>query len=100
MTDPDTQYGLIFKQSEIVGLKLANTLRRRMKPISKEAREIVEAVVGGAKIHDGFYCGSDCWSVIKPSPVTNPCSNCGGCGYTSIGCKCPTCHGTGKEGDQ
>lgn len=71
--------------------------------------DIIEAVMGGAKIHRVMRSpflggGLAAWSVIKP--YDKPCSTCGGSGYifcqTEIdGSKtygsCPTCHSKGGK---
>lgn len=74
------------------------------KPITPEAREVVEAVIGGAKIaYELVEEDWDMWCVSIPrepdfTPVTKPCPECGGGKDRIPGLpfkRCPTCRGTG-----
>ena len=75
----------------------------RGQNVPPEALSIIEAVLEGADVNDGWWYGTDCWSVIKP--YDKPCPTCGGdkvypCtsseanpqGYS----ECPECGGSGE----
>ena len=50
--------------------------------LSESALDILEAVLAGAGVNDGWWYGTDCWSVIKPAD--KPCSTCGGSGEKRV----------------